>query len=271
MKLLNKEDLQGQKKLMGMFSEQAAEVISMAAGEGGIREDVLQKLSQMDLTEEQLFAVYPFLQNHTYTAEWYPLFLQILNEAENGQMCLGVIEKEGMKHKLDFQKINSLYQNAESDYEFVNGFQGREDEEEEKQEEQMEILEQETEEKGSAPAVRNNLYEGFYHDTVTMYENEPVEEDGKDQHDALVAGVVKANNEYKDMKNRMREMERMTRLQNKMLQQYQDNYIAAVSENNELKKKYKNLQDEFQELKARYESLVLKLTDINNYTLDRVK
>ena len=52
-----------------------------------------------------------------------------------------------------------------------------------------------------------------------------------DQHDQLVAAVINSNNEYKDMKNRLKEMEREARMQNDKNIKYKNSVDRKQNEN----------------------------------------
>ncbi len=87
-----------------------------------------------------------------------------------------------------------------------------------------------------------------------------------DQHDQLVAAVINSNNEYKDMKNRLKEMERVARMQNDMIIQYKNSVDSMQNENEKLKKDYEKLQNDNEKLKKDYDLAVSRLTEINNFT-----
>ena len=263
MKILTGKDLKENKEVMNKLDKQVADIIVMAASENGIREDVLNKIGEMELTEEQAIMLYPFLTNAEYSADWYPIFKTIMEQAENAHMCLGKIEEEVKNQKLNLQEIEKAYQDSETDFEFINNINRQEEEKQPaiaKKNGVTAIINKAEEIENVQVAVtdtQNNLYESFYKET--MSDRIMVEDSKTDQHDVLVENVVKANNEYKDMKNRLKELERMVNLQNQMLQQYKENYMAAVDESTKLKKEYDVCREENEELKKKFKVLVTTL------------
>ena len=168
------------------------------------------------------------------------------------------------------KKEDLTYQEAETDFEFVNRLDETKEPAITKKADITDVISR-TEEKNqiqetTADTKDIKLYENFYKET--MSDKIMVEDSKSDLHDVLVENVVKANNEYKDMKNRLKELERMANLQNQMLQQYKENYLTMVDESTRLKKEYDACREETEELKRKYKALVAKVTDINNYTLE---
>lgn len=261
MNVLTGKDLKENKEIMDKLNKQTADIIVMAASENGIREDVLNKIGEMELTEEEAIMLYPFLINAEYSADWYPVFKTIMEQAENASMCLGKIEEIGKTQTLDLQEVEKAYQESESEFEFINRL-GKVSQPAITKKDDVTDMISKTEKKNAVQEVvtashQDKLYESFYKETMT--DKIMIEDSKTDFHDVLVENVVKANNEYKDMKNRLKELERMVNLQNQMLQQYKENYMTIVDESTQLKKKYDVCREENEELKKKFKVLVTTL------------
>jgi len=246
------------KEIMDELTSELAQTVENAAAEIGVREDVLMTLKELNGSIEGVL-LYDFLIDHFYGAEWYELFGKILKEKENGASYLEILKEVSAKKKLSVADVAQVYRNTDSEY----GFQRVLEQLQNADEKANELSEQKKKgsEKASVPTA-DSVYENFYQEVI---ETEKTTEQ-MDQHDQLVAAVIKVNNEYKDMKNKLKEMERMAHIQNRILAQYKENIANIQKEDEELKTVYEKLQKENAELKKKYNSAISRLVEINNFT-----
>ncbi len=263
MKVIEKKELNDKKyqEILDGLVPEVVEVVKTAAEENGIREDVFLKLKEIGNFESAL--LYDFLKEHFYGPEWYVLFEKIWKEKENGESYLEILKDISIKNELSAADVEHIYQNTDSEYEFQKGL------EEQQNKDKKEKFEKEPEKKEleiSAP-TDGSLYENFYKE-ITKKEPEIPAKEEMDQHDQLVAAVINSNNEYKDMKNRLKEMEKVAHMQNTMIIQYKNSVDSIQNENKKLKKEYEQLQKENEKLKEEYALAMSRLTKINNFTAD---
>lgn len=242
------------KDIVDELTLELAQTVENAAAEVGVREDVLMTLKELNGSIEGVL-LYDFLTDHFYGAEWYELFGKIMKEKENGESYLEILKEVSAKKKLAIADVAQVYQNTDSEY----GFQ-RVLEKLQKGDVPSEQKKKEAE-KAFVPTA-DSIYENFYQEVIET--EEPTEQ--MDQHDQLVAAVIKANNEYKDMKNKLKEMERMAHIQNRILAQYKESIANIQKEDEELKAVYEKLQKEHEELKKKFNAAISRLTEINNFT-----
>ncbi len=261
-KIIGKEELKDKKykEVLDRLTPELAQAIETAAMETGIREDVFMELKAVDSNIESTL-LYEFLIEHFYGPEWYELFGKILKEKENGENYLEVLKEISIKKKLSAADVEHIYQNTDSEY----GFQKilEELDEDEKTRKAQEKPEKEQKRKDLEKiSIDDSIYENFYQE-VTKSE---ITVEKMDQHDQLMAAVINSNNEYKDMKNRLKEMDRMARMQNHIIIQYKNSVDSIREENEKLKADYEQLQNENETLKANYDLAMSRLTKINSFT-----
>ncbi len=257
MKVIGKNELNDKKyqDILDGLAPELIEVVKTAAAENGIREDVFLKLKEINFIESTL--LYDFLKAHFYGPEWYGLFEKILKEKENGESYLEIVKEICEKNKFSAADVEYIYKNTDSEYGFQKVLEEEQNKSKKKKLEKEEL-------QVSAPTERT-LYENFYEE-ITKQEAEILIEQEMDQHDQLVAAVINSNNEYKDMKNRLKEMERVARMQNNIIIQYKNNVDNIQDNYDKLKTAYEQLQKENDKLKNEYASAMSRLAEINNFT-----
>lgn len=261
MKVIEKKELNDKKyqEILDGLAPEVVEVVKTAVEENGIREDVFLKLNEIGNFESTL--LYDFLKEHFYGPEWYELFEKILKDKENGESYLEMLKEICIKKKLSAADVEHIYQNTDSEYEFQKGL-------EEQQKDKKEKFEKEPEKKELEISVPTDgsLYEHFYKEVTKPEESKAPVKEEMDQHDQLVAAVINSNNEYKDMKNRLKEMEKVAHMQNTMIIQYKNSVDSIQNKYDELKTAYEQLQNENEQLKKEYALAMSRLTEINNFT-----
>jgi len=268
MEIIGKEELKGKKykEVLDGMAPELAQAVETAAAETGIRKDVFLELKEAGSRIESAL-LYDFLTEHFYGPEWYGLFGKILEEKENGESYLEILKEISIKKKLSAADVEHIYQNTDSEYGFQKVLEeqqgkgekaekaqkGKEKPEKEQKKEDLEEV--------SVP-IDEGIYGNFYKE-VTKPE---ITVERMDQHDQLMAAVINSNNEYKDIKNRLREMERMTRMQNDIIVQYKNRVNIIQNQYEEQKSAYEQLQNENKRLKTDYDLAVSRLAEINNFT-----
>lgn len=275
MKVIEKEELNDKKyqEALDGLTPELAEVVKTTAAESGIREDVFLKLKGMGNCMKNSILLYDFLKEHFYGPEWYELFEKILKEKENGESYLEILRDISSRKKLSAADVEHIYQNTDSEYGFQKVLEEQQSKDKTIQKtwdkrglKEEKLSEEQKKEELEVPASADgNLYENFYQE-VTKPEPEALVKEEMDQHDRLVAAVINSNNEYKDMKNRLKDMEKVARMQNDMIIQYKNNVDSIQKENKRLKKEYEQLQNENEKLKKEYGLAMYRLTEINNFT-----
>lgn len=262
MKVIEKKELNDKKyqEILNGLKPELTEAVETAAAENGVREDVFLKLKEMETSMESTL-LYDFLKEHFYGPEWYGLFGKILKEKEDGESYLEILKEICIKKKLSAADVEHIYQNTDSEY----GFQKALEEHQNRDKKEKTEKEQRTKELEVSVPTDGSLYENFYQE-ITKPEPEVPMKEKMDQHDQLVAAVINSNNEYKDIKNRLKEMERVARMQNDMIIQYKNSVDSMHNENEKLKKDYEKLQNDNEKLKKDYDLAVSRLTEINNFT-----
>ncbi len=261
-KIIGKEELKDKKykEVLNVLTPELAQAIETAAVETGIREDVFMELKAVGNIESTL--LYDFLTEHFYGPEWYGLFGKILKGKENSESYLEILKEISVKQKLSAADVEHIYQNTDSEYEFQKELEEHKNKEDKKEKTEKE---QEKKELEVCVPTDGSLYENFYQE-ITKPEPEVPMKEKMDQHDQLVAAVINSNNEYKDIKNRLKEMERVARMQNDMIIQYKNSVDSMQNENEKLKKDYEKLQNDNEKLKKEYALAMSRLTEINNFT-----
>lgn len=263
MKVIEKKELNDKKyqEILDGMSPELVEVVKTIAVEHGIREDVFLKVKEMrNLIESTL--LYDFLKEHFYGPEWYELFEKILKEKENGESYLEMLKEICIKKKLSAADVEHIYQNTDSEY----GFQKLLEEQQNKDKKEKFEKEPEKKELEISVPTDGSLYEHFYKEVTKPEESKAPVKEEMDQHDQLVAAVINSNNEYKDMKNRLKEMEKVAHMQNTMIIQYKNSVDNIQNKYDELKTAYEQLQKENEKLKEEYALAMSRLTEINNFT-----
>lgn len=261
MKVIGKNELNDKKyqDILYELAPELVEVVKTVAVENGIREDVFLKLKKINFIESTF--LYDFLKEHFYGPEWYGLFEKIMKEKENGESYLEILKDICIKKKLSAADVEHIYQNTDSEY----GFQKVLKEQQSKNKKEKPEKEQQKKELQVSAPTDGSLYENVYQEITKLETSASVKQE-MDQHDQLVAAVINSNNEYKDMKNRLKEMERMAHMQNNMIIQYKNSVDDIQDKYDKLKIAYEQLQNENDQLKKEYALAMSRLTEINNFT-----
>lgn len=273
MKMLMQEDLEQENyaQKLGEMDEQEVAVIRLCA-KSGIREDVFCKIQDIGLGDKTMI-LYDFLTDVTYGAEWYDLLMQIVNEKEDSSAYLNIIHEA----HCSIADARRAYESSQNDFEFaeeisreVESIQEETVEEEDDSEGRIDNLpndyeyNEETDTYVLQEQKAPNMYNEIYHELVGG--ETVVGENVKSEHDMLIELAVKAGANYKDLLVKIKDMERISKIQNRMIEQQNEQIVTLKKENERVIQEKQFTSKEFEETKRKYESLVTKLTDISTFT-----